>query len=78
LNIDEIAANRGLTKTTIEGHLAHFIKTKEISLRDFVSQEKENKVLSAMKEESQMSAFFALLNGEVSYGEIRMVMASVE
>lgn len=78
LNIDEIAANRGLTKTTIEGHLAHFIKTKEISLRDFVSQEKENKVLSAMKEESQMSAIFALLNGEVSYGEIRMVMASVE
>jgi uncharacterized protein (DUF2267 family) len=43
-----------------------------------VSQEKENKVLSAMKEESQMSAIFALLNGEVSYGEIRMVMASVE
>lgn len=77
-SIYEIAATRDLSKTTIEGHIAHFIKTKDIALREFVSQEKEEKILKVMKKEKQLSDIHATLNGEVSYAEIKMVMASVE
>jgi hypothetical protein len=78
LSIEEIAKNRNLVRTTIEGHLAYYVKTKDIPLRDFVSEEKEEKIRKALKTNSLMSDIYASLKGEVSYGEIRMIIALKE
>lgn len=76
LEIDDIANQRQLTRTTIENHLSYYVKAKEIPLRDFVSEEKEEKIKALMEKETKMSDIFAALNGEVSYSEIKMVMAA--
>ncbi len=78
LSIDEIAKSRNFTPTTIEGHLTHYIKTKDIPLRNFISEEKENKIKAALKTSSSLSGVYASFKGEISYGEIRMVIASKE
>ncbi len=78
LSIEEIAKNRNFVRTTIEGHLAHYIKTKDIPLRDFVSEEKEEKIKKALKTTTSLSEVYASFNGEISYGEIRMVIAAGE
>ena len=78
LSIDEIAKNRNFSPTTIEGHLAHFIKTKEIPLRDFVSEERENKIRKVLKTATSLREIYASFKGDVSYGEIKMVIAAKE
>lgn len=77
LSIDEIAKKRELVGSTIEGHLTHYIRTKEIPLRDFVDEEIEQKVKNLLHGDSTLSTIYASLNGEVSYSEIRMVIASL-
>ena len=77
-SITEIATARDLTKTTIEGHLAHFVGTGEIPLRNFVNKEKEEKIVKVLKTEKLLSNVFSVLNGEVSYVEIKMVIADRE
>ncbi len=39
-NVGEIAAQRGLAATTIEGHLSYFVQTGQIDVRELVSEEK--------------------------------------
>ncbi len=78
LSIDEIAKSRNFTPTTIEGHLTHYIKTKDIPLRDFINEEKEKKIKEALKTATSLSEVYASFKGEISYGEIRMVVAAKE
>jgi uncharacterized protein YpbB len=40
LSITQIAARRSLKATTIEGHLAHYIRTGELSVQDLIGDEK--------------------------------------
>ena len=74
-SIPEIAKQRGLVTITIEGHLAHYVGTGELSIRDFVSEEKEKKILEAIKPGKLLSEIFTELNGYASYAEIKMVIA---
>ncbi|MET4083137.1 hypothetical protein ABIB40_003106 [Pedobacter sp. UYP30] len=78
-SIAEIADERKLTANTIEGHLAHYIAKNELSVTDFVEEEKVKKVLSAAKklDTKNFGELKALLGDEVSYGEIKMALASI-
>jgi len=48
--VAEIAARRGMAMTTIEGHLASFILSGEIDIRELVPEHKKDKILSAIRE----------------------------
>ncbi|MBX2925652.1 MAG: helix-turn-helix domain-containing protein [Chitinophagaceae bacterium] len=75
--IPEIATDRGLSVSTIEGHLAHFIPTGEITLAELLPEEKIDTIRKVIEEtgETTSSALKEKLGEQYSYGEIRMVLA---
>lgn len=73
-SIAEIASIRGLSPTTIEGHLAHYIALGELSLDQFVPQEKARRIREVLRHTPELSIAKATLGDDVTYGEIRMVM----
>lgn len=78
--IDQIAEERSLNPTTIEGHLMSFIG-KEFALDEFVSYEKAEQIRTVMKTIGKgegTSAIKAKLSNDFSYNEIRAVMNDVK
>lgn len=78
--IEQIAEQRGLAITTIEGHLAHFVKLKKLKASDFVSQEKIKQILAAAAslDTISLSAIKGLLGEEFSYTDIRFALAGMD
>lgn len=74
-SIDEIATLRMLSRTTIEGHLAHYISLGKLPLSEFVSGEKVRRI-RALLPATSLTEVKEKLGDDVSYGEIRMVMAA--
>ena len=76
-DIAKVAGERGLAVTTIMGHLSHFVGTGELPITDFVEEEKLEKIISVFKDNDGLSIGDAKekLGEEVSYGELRMVIA---
>lgn len=80
-SIAEIAAVRSLTATTIETHLSHFISTGEIKIEELINRKKINQieqVLSEKKDDETLTSVKEKLGNDISYGEIKMVMAWME
>jgi uncharacterized protein YpbB/GTPase SAR1 family protein len=80
LNIVEIATQRGLAKTTIEGHLSEFILTGEIAITELLP-EKRYLALKKIMEHTDFNGLSDLKNkvgDSYSYGEIRMVAKDFE
>lgn len=80
-SIEDIANERSLTQSTIEGHLASFIPTGEIYLDDIISPERQKAIYEAfakIKDEKEhiISRIKELLPDDYSYGEIKMVIKS--
>jgi hypothetical protein len=78
--IPEIARERKLATSTIEGHLAHFIGTGELKL-DQIVERKKSKVILEYLEKHQvggMGEIRTALGNEYSYGEIRFVFKHLE
>jgi ATP-dependent DNA helicase RecQ len=77
--ISEIAAERNLAVSTIEGHLAHYVERGNISIEDVVSKEKILLIEPLAKnfEGGTTTSIKEQLGNNVSYGEIRLVMASL-
>jgi nucleoside-triphosphatase THEP1 len=75
--VEEIAIERGMAITTIEGHLSSFITTGELSVYEFISDKKLQEILKVIIEigTDQLSPVKQLLGEAYSYGEIRMAMA---
>ena len=75
-SIIEIARERSLTTTTIEGHLAHFISSGEISLHDLVPKTKADKIVDFLSDNPRLTLTEAkiALGEEISYGEIKAAM----
>ena len=80
LTIAEIANERGLVKSTIEGHLASFVSTGEINITDIIPDEKFQKIKSsiAATEFEGLGELKTKLKDEYSYGELRMTLMAVE
>ncbi|MBU0695714.1 MAG: helix-turn-helix domain-containing protein [Bacteroidetes bacterium] len=78
--IQEIAETRNLTSGTIEGHLAHFISTGEVSVFDVVKQAKVHQIQEYILENklSSMNETKSALGDDISYAEIRAVMKYLE
>lgn len=73
--IDEIAAHRGLTTSTIETHLAHAVATgAAIDPRAFYSAAEEREIRAALDgyTEEASKPVFEHLGGRISYGKLRI------
>ncbi len=77
--IADIAKERGLTISTIEGHLAKFVLRGDIKIEELVSPEKILLIepLLASFEGGSVNPIKQQLGDAVSYGEIRLVIASL-
>ncbi len=74
--IAEIAVIRNMAVSTVESHLAEFVKSGELEIARFLSVEQLNtikKVLLTTNEKST-SVLRQALNNEFSYGELRMAL----
>lgn len=76
--IAEIAKERNFVITTIEGHLSKYIRDGEIDVSVFVSPEKIELINAAIKDTDVGSLIVIKqkLPNDISYGEIKMVLAS--
>ena len=77
LDIEEIAEKRGLVSGTIAGHLSFFVKSGQLDILDFVSEEKVNNILTVIEKfpEKQLSDIKNHLGEEYTYGDIKFVLA---
>lgn len=74
-SIGRIATERNMAVSTIEGHLAHYVKTGELELSQLIDKKKLNTIENYMLEhpESSLSEAKNALGDEISFGELRMV-----
>ncbi|OOQ60515.1 DNA helicase RecQ [Mucilaginibacter pedocola] len=77
LTIEEIAHERELAITTVEGHLSYFIKTGELDVLSFVKEEKLPAIKDAIEKygPERLTPLKDVLGEDYSYGEIRAVVA---
>ena len=80
LSLEEIAKERGFALTTIEGHVARFIKDGEYKATDFVDKEKYDEIVDYFESTGDKTTSIAkdVLGDDFSYGEIKMVLAELE
>lgn len=75
--IEQIAAMRAITATTVEGHLAHYVAKGDLKATDFISKEKMDAIITVAK--SINSLFFGQikqsLGDEYTYSEIKFAVA---
>lgn len=78
-SITAIAEERKLTPQTIEGHLSHFIESGALSVNEFLSEEKQQKILNIYNQnkEAGLTQMKEKLP-DISFGELRMMMAAVK
>ncbi len=79
-SISQIAAERELSETTIENHLAQCIEAGEsLDPRDFYSQAEEAEMERAFRgcQEPALKPVFEMLEGRISYGKLRLFRAAV-
>ena len=75
----EIAAERNLAVSTIESHLARFVKWGDIKIDELVSREKLVLIEAALTDfkGSSIIPVKQQLSDDISFGEIRLVMAGL-
>ncbi len=77
LTLQEIAEKRELVLSTIEGHMAHFVASGEISINRLMAPEKIRAIEQALtqKQGQLFGEIKQALGDEYSYGEIKLVQA---
>ena len=77
-NITEIAKERGLVVSTIEGHLSQYVKSGEIDLLEILDEDKVDQIQKALKENrgDTIIPVKKKLGDDFTFGEIRMVLAA--
>jgi hypothetical protein len=78
-NIKEIAAARGLTISTIEGHLSQFIAKGELEIEEVMPTEKVQvlkKLIKSTKYEG-LNDLKSQLGNKFSYGELKMLISDL-
>ncbi|MEO6328956.1 MAG: helix-turn-helix domain-containing protein, partial [Ginsengibacter sp.] len=77
--INEIVEERKLSKQTIESHLSYFIAEGELSVGELVNEGKQKAIIAAAELHGKTSLKMLKENlpEDVSYGDIRMVLASI-
>ncbi|MGN6601634.1 MAG: helix-turn-helix domain-containing protein [Ginsengibacter sp.] len=77
-SIAEIAKERNLAVSTVQGHLAYYVAIKQINIDDLVSPEKQELILFAIEKfgKTSLKVVKENLPEDISYGAIRMVLAA--
>lgn len=78
-NIEEIAKERELVSETIAGHLEHYVRLGAVKIEQLVPKEKIMKItryVQANGSDKGLTAIKAALGDEVSYADIRLVLAT--
>ena len=80
LSIPEIAKERNMANSTIEGHLAHFVGTGKLNIDQFVEPKKAETLLAYIEKHKigGMNEIRAALGNHYSYSEIRFVLKYLE
>ncbi|WP_420385403.1 helix-turn-helix domain-containing protein [Roseivirga sp.] len=74
-SIAEIADERNLAYTTIEGHLCLYVETGEIKATELMDEQKLNNILSLITPEtSSLTEIKSQLGDEYTYGEVKIAM----
>jgi hypothetical protein len=78
--IPEIAQERGMVISTIEGHLAHFVGTGELSINQLIEPERVKAMTEYIEKHpvENLSEIHTGLGDQYSYSEIRMVFKHLE
>lgn len=78
-SIDEIAAERKLTFSTIEGHLSRYVGNGTIPIDQLVSKHNQNLIIgaAAIHGWESMGDLKNNLPREITFGQLRMVKASI-
>jgi len=78
--ISEIAVARGISIPTVEGHLAFYVKTGEVPLKDVVPSEKVSIIIKEFERSGRLlrSPVKTALGEGFSWSEIRFVMSHIE
>ncbi|MDR1896232.1 MAG: helix-turn-helix domain-containing protein, partial [Prevotellaceae bacterium] len=77
MDMEDIAVERNLAQSTIEGHLTAFVKTGEILIHELMSEEKVKIIqplVENFNEQSSLSEIKQKLGDEFSYGDIKAVI----
>ncbi|MFF5384139.1 helix-turn-helix domain-containing protein [Pedobacter suwonensis] len=77
--LDEIAKERGLSVGTIEGHLAYYVSTQQLDVKKLVKANKIRNITDAVESQKtkSMATIREFLGKDYSFGEIKMVLASL-
>jgi hypothetical protein len=78
--LEQIAAERGLVRGTIEGHLLQFIPTGEVKMEQIVAPEKVPVIMQAIERSEQkgISNIRAVTGDACTYNEIKAVLLHLE
>ena len=75
--LSQVAAERSLALSTIEGHLAYYIETGELNIDDLLDTEKQSSIRDIIKQSgSESLQTIKEKLPTISYGELRWVIAS--
>ena len=76
MNVEQIAQQREMAISTIEGHLAEFVSAGEVNIFDFLNETLLEKIKSIAQKTGyeKLSPIKNELGIEVSYGQIKMAM----
>ncbi len=80
-SINDIAKERSLTSTTIEGHLAKFIANGSVTITDFIPIEKASIIIKSLEGFEKGASIIPIkekLGIDYSFGEIRMTIAHLD
>jgi energy-coupling factor transporter ATP-binding protein EcfA2 len=73
--VEEIAKERGLVNSTIEGHLCKYIETGDVKATDLIEEEKLKNILSLITPETtSLTEIKSQLGDEYTYGDVRVAM----
>jgi hypothetical protein len=78
--LDEVAKERSLAKSTVEGHLLTYIVSGEVKLRQLVTEDNELAIRNAIKFSKEMlpGPIRSALGDTFSYNEIKAVLLQLE
>jgi hypothetical protein len=77
--VQQIAKERGMAVSTIEGHLAHFIGTGELSVNEFVPADLTAIIAENIDQDDfRMGQVKSALGDQISWSELRYVMKHLE
>jgi len=79
-SVSQIAEERNLTITTIEAHLAYYVGTGDIPVKEFVSQEITDLIAGHFdgSDDLRMGPVKAILGEKVSWSDLRFVVNHIK